>query len=69
MCDSVRNICSVTIVIKLLGEEVIDGRLKLKLNRFFDDVEELSLDLEEEEEGQSIYSVIPNEKKRVSKNE
>jgi len=60
----VRNICSVTIVIKLLGEEVIDGRLKLKLNRFFDDVEELSLDLEEEEEEQSIYSVIPNEKSK-----
>jgi hypothetical protein len=58
------NICSVTIVIKLLGEEVIDGRLKLKLNRFFDDVEELSLDLEEEEEEQSIYSVIPNEKSK-----
>ena len=56
-------------VIKLLGEEVIDGRLKLKLNRFFDDVEELSLDLEEEEEEQSIYSVIPNEMKRISKNE
>ena len=64
MCDSVINICSVTIVIKLLGEEVIDGRLKLKLNRFFDDVEELSLDLEEEEEEQSIYSVIPNEKSK-----
>lgn len=45
-------------VIKLLGDAVIDGRLKLRLNLFFDDDEVLSFDIFEEDE-QSIYSVIP----------
>lgn len=50
---------------KLLGDNVMDGRLKLKLNLFFDDDEVLSLDLAEEDE-QSMYSVIPAASNKIS---
>ena len=53
------------ILMKLLGDDVIDGRLKLKLNLFFDDEELLSLDLLEEDE-QSMYSVIPAANNKIS---
>ncbi len=56
---------SVVILMKLLGDDVIDGRLKLKLNLFFDDDELLSLDLFEEEE-QSMYSVIPDANNKIN---
>lgn len=63
--DSFRNMDSVVILMKLLGDNVMDGRLKLKLNLFFDDDEVLSLDLAEEDE-QSMYSVIPAASNKIS---